>query len=333
MRRYALFFFLIMIYPWSYASATYATCEGTTQNPCLVQDTQNNTPRLKQWRTAKMLSQAAKDQGINATGLENLWVSGSAEPSAQGFQTVVKNIQSTAPHQIKTIVDVDVRQESHGFLNNNAITLAAANDWINLGKSRRQVFNDEKKWLLRLGRLNVVKNVLTPQQFKAREFHTGKTVSIQGVKNEKEIAENTNLTYYRLTVPDHMAPSDEDVDRFVELVRKTPPTNWIHIHCRAGDGRTTMFMVMYDMLRNADKVSLDDIVKREAAIAPSYNILTVQTKDPIKVPLFQQRALFIRKFYIFAQAYLNGYIGKWSTWSDKHKEEPRPQPLATPAHS
>lgn len=333
MHRFALFCVLLMLWPWSIASASYATCEGTAQNPCLIQDTQNNSPRLKQWRTATMLSQAAKSKSLNITGLEKLWVSGSAQPSAQGLQTVVKNIQSISNHQAKAILDIDLRQESHGFLNNNAITLADANDWINLRKSRSQVIDDEKKWLSRLSKLSLVKNVLTPQQFKARAFHTGKVVSIQSVKNEKEIADNAKLSYYRLTVPDHMAPSDDDVDRFVELIRKTPATTWVYIHCRGGEDRTTTFMVMYDMLHNADKVSLEDIVKRQASLAPSYNVLNAESKDPVKVPLFQQRALFIRKFYIFAQAYLNGYIGKWSTWSEKHKEEPLPMPPATTTHS
>ena len=38
------------------------------------------------------------------------------------------------------------------------------------------------------------------------------------------------------------------------------------MHCPAGRGRTTTFLAMYDMMRNAVNVSFDDILARQAMI-------------------------------------------------------------------
>lgn len=317
-----LFCLLLLAGPWQFALANVNTaCNGTQQKPCVVQDTKNNTRELKNWRTSNMLQKAAaKTKKLNTAGLDNLWMSTSGAASINGFTAIVVNIQNTTDNKVKKIIDVDLRQESHGYLNNDAISLAAENNWGNLGKTRKQVFNDEKKWLKDLSKDATITDVLTPAQFKAKQFQQGTTLQIKTVKNEKEVAESRKMQYFRLTVTDHMAPTDGDVDRFVELVRKTKPGTWLHFHCLAGDERGTTFMVMYDMLHNADKVSLEDIIKREAAVAPYYNVLKTDSPDANKVPLYQKRALFIRKFYVFSQAYLNGYIEKWSTWSDKHHD-------------
>ncbi len=49
-------------------------------------------------------------------------------------------------------------------------------------------------------------------------------------------------------VTDDMAPDAAQTDRFVEFCRTMAPGTWLHIHCRAGHGRTTTFMVMYLLL-------------------------------------------------------------------------------------
>jgi protein-tyrosine phosphatase len=313
---------LLLAGQWQFALANIntTTCDGTQKKPCLVRETQNNTHDIRNWRTAKMIETAVKAKRGNITGLDHLWMSGSGATSINGFTAMVVNIHNTTDNKVRKIIDVDLRQESHGYLDSDAITITAENNWGNLGKTRKQVFTDEKKWLKDLSKEPSAEDVLTPAQFKSRHFQQGISIPVKTVKNEKEVAESRKLQYFRLTVTDYMAPTDEDIDRFVELVRKTKPDTWLHFHCLGGDGRSTTFMVMYDMLHNADKVPLEDIIKRQAAVAPFYNVLKTDSPDAIKVPLYQKRALFIRKFYIFSQAYLNGYIEKWSTWSDKHRD-------------
>jgi len=74
-------------------------------------------------------------------------------------------------------------------------------------------------------------------------------------------------------VTDHVRPLDDAVDRFILAVRALPDGAWTHFHCEAGLGRTTTFMVLYDMLRNANRVSLEDIVRRQKILSHGYDVL------------------------------------------------------------
>jgi len=281
----------------------YAKCNGTPEKPCLVLDTVDNNPKIKDWRFSP----------------NNIWLSGSGAPSVQGFQVIADLIKKTTLNKVQHIIDVDLRQESHGYLNSNAITLGALNDWVNVGKSRDEVLLGEAQWLKNLSSQKQLVNVLSHKQFKENIFNPGETVIVNNIVDEKSVAEAAGMDYFRLTVTDHMSPADGDVDRFVELVKNLKPFSWLHIHCRGGDGRTTTFMVMYDMLLHANKDSIETINKRQASVEPFYDVLNKKSDNPVKGPLYIKRTEFLQKFYLFAKDYLNGYEGSWSSWIKTHK--------------
>jgi protein-tyrosine phosphatase len=56
------------------------------------------------------------------------------------------------------------------------------------------------------------------------------------------------VIYQRIPVTDHCVPSDEALRTLVNLRKKVTSTDWVHFHCHGGDGRTTMFLAVYDML-------------------------------------------------------------------------------------
>jgi len=286
-------------------------CNGTKQHPCIVQDTQDNTPEVKNWRDSQMI--AAIYQG-NVTGLKNLWISGSAAPSEQGWKTIADNIRKATQGKVKKIIDLDLREETHGYLNHNAITLTSQYDWINLGKKKSAILAGEQDWLSSLRSQPIIYNILTSKDFKSGKFSQGINIPVESVISEEKAASDAGLQYARLTVTDHMAPRDVDVDQFVQLTRNISSDTWLHLHCRGGDGRTTTFMAMYDMLRNADKVSFDEILKRQAAVPPNYDLFEVDRGDPDLTIYYKQRLQFLRDFYQFAKASLQGYRGNWSDW-------------------
>jgi protein-tyrosine phosphatase len=113
---------------------------------------------------------------------------------------------------------------------------------------------------------------------------------------------------------DHAPPLDSAVDRFVVAVRGLPQNAWAHFHCEAGLGRTTTFMVLYDMLRNANRVSLDDIVQRQKILSKGYDVLQPPDADDWKAPYAANRAKFVRAFYDYARADPNGQPKLWSEW-------------------
>lgn len=286
-------------------------CDGTKDHPCIVQDTENNSPEVRNWRDSQML--AEKYQG-NVTGLGNLWMSGSGAPSEQGWKTLANNIKNATQGKVKKILDLDLREETHGYLNHNAINLTTQNDWINQGKTLSQILAAEQDWLQLLKTQPIIYNVLKSQDFKAGKFSTGIAIPVESIANEEKLATDAGFQYIRLTVSDHMAPSDADTDTFVSLVKNTSSDTWLHLHCRGGEGRTTTFMAMYDMLKNADKVSFDEILKRQAALPPYYDLYKVNRRDPSLTVYYQQRLQFLKDFYQYAHAALQGYQGNWSDW-------------------
>jgi hypothetical protein len=293
------------------SSVCSGACDGTVARPCIVQDTKDNETEVKHWRTAQDIAAAFPS---NTTGLSSLWMSGSAIPTSQGWQTIKKSIQEICHTPDVIVIDVDLRQEDHAYNAHNALTLAAQNDWINLGKTREESLKGEQAWIQELGSQKEI-TVLTPEDFKKKEFSKGAPVPVSTVASEEKIATDAGFIYFRLTVSDHTAPMDDDVDRFIDFLKTVKPNTWLHFHCRGGDGRTTTFMAMYDMLKNADRVSLEDIIARQKAVAPHYDLFKINHLDnPELVDHYTKRTAFIRKFYQFAQAYIQGYQGSWSSW-------------------
>ncbi|MBI2786792.1 MAG: tyrosine protein phosphatase, partial [Legionella longbeachae] len=216
----------------------------------------------------------------------------------------------------KPILVLDLRQESHGYLNGRSITLVSIYDWINRGKSNTQSLVDQENWLHSLRTQKKIKGILSAKQFSAKEYSGGKNISVKAVKNEETLVSRLGLQYHRLYISDHSAPADAEVNAFVTLLQSSPKDTWFHIHCRGGKGRTTTFLVMYDMLKNADKVSFEEIIRRHASITPYYNLFEINRADPYLTPYYEERLAFLSRFYQFAQQVLKGYKGTWSTWRD-----------------
>lgn len=263
----------------------------------IVQDVPTNAVDIKNWRDAHNLLEATRKQGGNIRGLENLWLSGSGAVNVQGFKEIRNRIQRATNNQVQEIIVLDLREESHGFLNNNAIALSNEDNWLNHGKTRSQTLSDEQQWLAGLRQNKEIGSVLLHSQFKKRDFSKTKTAKMQNIVDEKTAVEQLGMTYVRLTVTDHMVPQDVDVKRFIKFVKNMKAKTWLHIHCLGGKGRTTTFMTMYDILQNADKASLPEIVQRQASVPPYFNVLQTRRNHSKYAEYYRRRAEFIRRFY------------------------------------
>ena len=134
------------------------------------------------------------------------------------------------------------------------------------------------------------------------------------VQTEAGLVAALGAGYVRITVSDHSRPTDAEVDRFILAVRQLDPKTWVHFHCRAGMGRTTTFLALYDMLRDARRVSLQDIVGRQALLLTDYNLLSKSADAGWKAGVFADRAAFVRAFYDYARQNPNGRPQLWTEW-------------------
>jgi len=240
--------------------------------------------------------------------LSDLHASGSGEFTADNLKLLL-----TRTHGTVTIFDL--RQETHIFVNGLPVSWFATRDWANVGRSQTEIEEAEAVWVQSLGPgSEIAVRPGHPVKKGNAESAVPRQVIVKEASIERDLVSSAGAGYVRLAVTDHTRPLDEAVDRFIVAVRSLPENALAHFHCEAGLGRTTTFMVLYDMLRNATRVSLEDIVQRQKLLGHGYDVLRPLEHDNWKAPCAEDRAAFVRAFYNYACANPNGWPQLWSEW-------------------
>jgi hypothetical protein len=267
--------------------------------------------------------------------MKGIHASGSGQYSTREFEAA---LASRRVPQGLTVVDL--RQESHGFLRiqpaleaetDIAVSWFLERDWINIGKDLVSIVMWENYELRLAASLPsiVVKRIASKTNLKDgicedRICTTeSKTVRPTGWATERQVAtDELHLKYLRLPCTDHVRPRDTLVDEFVAFDAKRPPDRWLHFHCRAGDGRTTTFLVMHDILCNAPAVDLDTIVKRQHLLG-GIDLFGFGERNSYKFPFALERAVFLMMFYAYVrEAKSHGFALTWSAWMARGPEIP-----------
>ena len=111
-----------------------------------------------------------------------------------------------------------------------------------------------------------------------------------------------------------MRPRDSEVDEFVRFALGLAPGTWLHFHCRGGDGRTTTFFVMHDIMHNAPEVSVEDILKRQHLLGGS-ELGKLPPLENFGYPFADERVKFVSHFYNYVcAAKPQRYAMTWSAW-------------------
>lgn len=248
---------------------------------------------------------------VQKDGLENVHAAGSMQFSEAGLHAALQKIPS------KSVIIMDLRRESHGQLNGNAISWFGPQNAANENKTPEQIRQSESRLLSRLKKSNFkwVYQILEKTDDGFIEKISKEFARVESVKTEREIAGENHAQYRRLYVEDFHKPDDEDVERFVKTVRHLPGKTWLYFHCRAGRGRTTTFMSMTDMMKNAKHVAFEDILQRQLALGGS-NLQELPGKQSYKYKYAVERLNFLRNFYEYAKANNDNFSTTWLQWKN-----------------
>ncbi|KAJ5066782.1 tyrosine specific protein phosphatase and dual specificity protein phosphatase [Anaeramoeba ignava] len=236
---------------------------------------------------------------------------GSGAFSEKQIETIKKKLSK----EIKKITVVDLRKETHAYLNGLPISWYGKHNWTNRKKTNEEVELDTLK---KITELKTEKNVKIyeikekmedNENIKAKE----KIVPVHLLETESEFAKRMGFDYKRFYINDHMLPSPfTEVDRFVNFFKSISLDETLFFHCRGGWGRTTTFLIMQDILKNHNKKPLLFFIQKHQRFG-GLNLF--QISSSWKKKYSKQRKNFISLFYRYANyASSSDYSLSFSNW-------------------
>lgn len=218
------------------------------------------------------------EENVNLTGLRELPFAGGPVPI---FSNVIEKLPSN-----KTLFVVDGLVNKVGYINGVPGCI--------LGYGRFPLFGD-MLWRL----------FYTQTAFAHPELTT----------SEEAEAKKFNMKYIPLRIVSKGSSSDNTIDTFVEFIDNLPKDAYVYFHCENGKGRTSMMLVMADILKNAPQVSLKDIVERQHLLGSVDMFDTIPwRKGTYGKAMLQNRKRYIEKFYEFVCQRKAGGLTRWSDW-------------------
>lgn len=287
--------------------------------PLLIVNSITITQTLpKRFRRTDTLFQKA----LNSSGLNLLRASASAQYSVQEFLALVNHFKE------EELIIIDLRKEPHGFLNQFAVSWYTPKNWLNKPLSlQNSILNEQERLSYLKKSKKVILHKILEKSYGASYITAIKLpISPSHVASEEEICFELNTPYNRFSVTDHVKPSDEVIDSFVELVKNRSSKSWFHFHCNAGRGRATTFLTLLDILYNGTTLSLKTIANRQHALG-GIDLLDLPSLTVWKYPNAVERRQFIIDFYLYVKDQSPHFSLSWSSWMSRRTKTPQDTPL------
>lgn len=283
------------------ASTAFAS---VTDSVSLVLDMPNEAKLPHHFRTTDQPLPA----NMTAVGFKKLGMAGTAQFSEKALLEIIK-------HFPQPFIVVDLRQESHGFIDGNAVTWLNKYDNLNQGKTAAEIQRIEQQLLNELKKrasITVIANAKTAQR-QVIELPN------KNIQTEQQLVEGLGLGYQRFYITDHFAPVAKDIDKFIRFIKANPPTTRYLFHCRGGAGRTTTYMTMLDMMRNAKQLGFEQIVQRQIALG-GHDFYQLPAPTEYRYLPAKQRLVFLKKFYEYCRTNNDNYKTGWTQWLNKTRK-------------
>jgi hypothetical protein len=186
------------------------------------------------------------------------------------LKNAIRHIEEINP-EIKRIHVIDLMKEYHGFIeyNQNAIPFSwrANYNTVNFGINYQDIAKNELEVIQKMRDKFNGKNLYIVSSFSSIDGILDKIhqhVKINKCKNiltEGDLCASEDIIYHRFSSIDYNPPQYQAI---IDLARFTqnefnPQTDWVHIHCHAGQGRSTSFSILFDMFMRVENSTLNSI--------------------------------------------------------------------------
>ena len=223
--------------------------------------------------------------GLNAIG------------SGQFSEDELRQIRKKYPTE--KIMIVDLRRESHGFINGKPVSWRENFDQSNLNKKPIEIMLDEKSRLTAaLKNEEIIINNIIAKDEQSGWFFTvnPKLIHVLDSKTEAELAKEHGFGYRRYAVRDRYFPDENQLKSMKKFLKSLPKDTKIYVHCAAGRGRTTTFLTLYDIIKNGKNLSLEAIMERQEKIG-GIRLDKIEEEAEWKEEFAKKRLAAIQKFY------------------------------------
>jgi hypothetical protein len=95
--------------------------------------------------------------------------------------------------------------------------------------------------------------------------------------------------------------------------------SWLHFHCHAGTGRTGIFMMLYDKMKNPS-VPMKDIVIRQTLTGSEYPLYSSSSNSFHGVLNAEKARMTPLLFRYVEENCDSGYAVSWSEWLEANDE-------------
>jgi hypothetical protein len=208
-----------------------------------------------------------KDMPFRASGSRQLDVSRLAD----ALKSVAQSVSQ--------LYLVDLREETHLFFNSRAVSWYADKDFANVGQTLEWIVADEAAQLARITALPATQLFSIKEDDQGNVTPTGYSeLVVESAATEEDVAAQMPSSYrpdyIRIPVTDHCMPNREALNRFIKLCVSLKPGDWVHCHCHGGDGRTTTFLALFDMVHWAKSKgtsgfqTVEEFAQRQCQIFP-----------------------------------------------------------------
>lgn len=217
--------------------------------------------------------------------------------SSQFSESQLQEVRKKYPDEKITIIDL--RAESHGFINGKPVTWHTVFEKGNQNKTLSEISSDESDRLnLAAKDQQIIVNKILKED-RANGWYkeiSPAVIDVNQAISEQDLAEKNGFEYQRFPIRDLDVPNETEFTRMVNFIKTLPQDQKLYVHCAAGKGRTGTFLVLLDIIKNGKTTELKEIFERQNKLGAA-RLDKISEEESWSKEIARNRLKIIENFY------------------------------------